>query len=66
MGKGPKTKKSILKRFKITGTGKLKIKKTSGHRHLASSTSNKNRRQAKLQPMLNATNTKKIKRMIGI
>jgi large subunit ribosomal protein L35 len=66
MGKGPKTKKSILKRFKITGTGKIKIMKVSGHRHLASSTSNKNRRQAKRQPMLGATQTKSIKKMIGI
>jgi large subunit ribosomal protein L35 len=66
MGKGPKTKKSILKRFKITGTGKLMVKKVSGHRHLASSKSSKQRRQAGKQPILGATQAGRIKKMIGI
>ena len=66
MGKGPKTKKSILKRFKITGTGKLMIKRISGHRHLASSNSPKQRRQAGRQPVLGKTQASRIKKMIGI
>ncbi len=66
MGKGPKTKKSILKRFKITGTGKLMIKKVSGHRHLASSKSPKGRRQSRRQPILGKTQASRIKKMIGI
>jgi large subunit ribosomal protein L35 len=66
MGKGPKTKKSIRKRFKVTGTGKIMVKKTSGRRHLASSTSPKGRRQGRLQPMLGKTQADRIKKMIGI
>ena len=66
MGKGPKTKKSILKRFKITGTGKLKIKKNAGRGHLLAHKSSKRKRQLKRQPMLGTTATRNIKRMIGI
>ncbi len=40
-----KTKKSIAKRFKITGTGKL-MRRTPGHRHLLRNKSVKQRRRA--------------------
>lgn len=40
-----KTKKSIAKRFKKTGTGKL-LRRTPGHRHLLRNKSVKQRRRA--------------------
>ena len=40
-----KTKKSIAKRFKKTGTGKL-LRRTPGHRHLLRKKSVKQRRRA--------------------
>jgi large subunit ribosomal protein L35 len=66
MGKGRKTKKSILKRFKVTASGKLKIKKQMGRGHLLAHKSSKRKRQLKRQTILGATNTLKIKRMISI
>ena len=66
MGKGPKTKKSILKRFKVTGTGKLKIKKIAGRSHLLAHKSPKRKRQLKHQPILGTTATRRVKDMIGI
>jgi large subunit ribosomal protein L35 len=66
MGKGPKTKKSILKRFKVTGTGKVKIKKVSGRSHLLAHKTSKRKRQLKRQPILGTTMTHRVKRMIHI
>jgi large subunit ribosomal protein L35 len=40
-----KTKKSIAKRFKLSGTGKL-IRRTPGFRHLLSAKSTKQKRRA--------------------
>lgn len=40
-----KTKKSIAKRFKISGTGKL-LRRTPGFRHLLSTKSSKQKRRA--------------------
>ena len=40
-----KTKKSIAKRFKISGTGKL-IRRTPGFRHLLATKSSKQKRRA--------------------
>ena len=39
-----KTKKSVAKRFKITGTGKI-LRRKAGLRHLASSKSSKRKRK---------------------
>ena len=64
MGKGFKSKKSILKRFKITGTGKVKVKKVSGRGHLLAHKSSKRKRQLKRQPMLRSSTAIKIKSMI--
>ncbi len=66
MGKGFKTKKSILKRFKVTATGKLKIKRQNNRSHLMAHKSSKRKRQLKRHPLLGATHTKRIKKMIGI
>jgi large subunit ribosomal protein L35 len=40
-----KTKKSIAKRFKLTGTGKL-VRRTPGFRHLLATKSSKQKRRA--------------------
>ncbi len=64
MGKGPKSKKSILKRFKITGTGKVKVMKVAGRGHLLAHKSSKRKRQMKRQPMLRSSAAIKIKSMI--
>ena len=40
-----KTKKSVAKRFKLTGTGKL-MRRTPGFRHLLSAKSTKAKRRA--------------------
>ena len=40
-----KTKKSVAKRFKITGTGKL-MRRTPGFRHLLAAKSTKSKRRA--------------------
>ena len=64
MGKGVKSKKSIMKRFKITGTGKVKVKKVAGRGHLLAHKSSKRKRQLKRQPMLGSSAARKIKSMI--
>jgi large subunit ribosomal protein L35 len=66
MGKGPKSKKSILKRIKVTGTGKLMVKKIAGRSHLLAHKTPKRKRQLKRQPVLGATATARIKKMIHI
>lgn len=66
MGKGPKSKKSIMKRFKITGTGKVMVKKNQGRGHLLAHKSSKKKRQLKRQPVLSNAAAVKIKKMINV
>ena len=66
MGKGFKTKHSVLKRFKVTGTGKLKVRKISGRSHLLAHKTPKRKRQLKRQPLLGMTYTGKMKKLMGI
>jgi large subunit ribosomal protein L35 len=66
MGKGFKTKGSISKRFKITGTGRVRIKKLAGRSHFLAKKSPKRKRQLKSRPMLGHTNARKIKQMINM
>ena len=42
-----KTRKSMAKRFKVTGTGKLR-RRTPGHRHLLRKISKKQKRRASI------------------
>jgi large subunit ribosomal protein L35 len=65
MGKGIKTKGSISKRFKITGTGRVRVKKLGGRGHLMAGKSPKRKRQLKRRTMLGSTNARLIKRMIN-
>jgi large subunit ribosomal protein L35 len=66
MSKGFKSKKSVVKRFKITGTGKLKAKKNAGRSHLLAHKSSKRKRQLKRQPVLGPVGTAKMKKMLVI
>jgi large subunit ribosomal protein L35 len=61
-----KTKKSVAKRIKVTGTGKLKAKKVQGRGHLLAHKSSKKKRQLKHQPVLGKATTKMMKKMLSI
>lgn len=57
--KGIKTKKSVAKRFKITGTGKV-MRMRAGKRHLLSGKSPKRRRNLGTSKMVDKTDTYRI------
>ena len=57
--KGIKTKKSVAKRFKITGTGKV-LRRHAGKRHLAQTKSPKRRRRLRSAVVVDATDTYRI------
>ena len=57
--KGIKTKKSVSKRFKITGTGKV-VFHHAGNRHLAQSKKPKRRRHLRSTGTMDATDTYRI------
>jgi len=57
--KGIKTKKSVSKRFKITGTGKV-MRMRSGKRHLLASKSPKRRRSLGTSKQVDPTDTYRI------
>ncbi len=55
-----KTKKSVAKRFKITGTGKV-MASQSGRRHLAGSKNRKRKRHLAKSKQTDVTDTYRIK-----
>jgi len=55
-----KTKKSVAKRFKITGTGKV-LASSAGRRHLAASKNRKRMRHLAKRKVLNDTNAARLK-----
>jgi large subunit ribosomal protein L35 len=57
--KGVKTRKSVAKRFKITGTGKVMFR-GAGRRHLLQGKSAKRRRTLRKAKTLGATDTYRI------
>ena len=57
--KGIKTKKSVAKRFKITGTGKV-MRPRAGKRHLLSSKNAKRRRSLGTSKLMDPTDTYRI------
>lgn len=59
-----KTNKSAAKRFKKTAGGKLKYSK-AGRGHLQTSKSRKRKRSLRKKAVLSATETKRIKNMLG-
>lgn len=57
--KGIKTKKSVAKRFKITGTGKV-MRSRAGKRHLLASKNAKRRRNLGTSKQVDSTDTYRI------
>jgi large subunit ribosomal protein L35 len=57
--KGIKTRKSVSKRFKITGTGKV-LRRRAGLRHLAQGKNAKRRRRLGKAAVLGATDTYRV------
>jgi large subunit ribosomal protein L35 len=58
--KGIKTKKSVAKRFKITGTGKV-MRSRAGKRHLLASKNSKRRRSLGESKQVDPTDAYRIK-----
>lgn len=58
-----KTRKAYAKRFKLTGTGKLKYKK-QGLRHILTKKSSKRKRQLRKAGVLSTAETKKAKTLL--
>ncbi|MCX7705872.1 MAG: 50S ribosomal protein L35 [bacterium] len=58
-----KTRKSVAKRFKITGTGKV-MHHRSGKSHILSKKSSKRKRRLSKPKILKATQAKMVKRML--
>ncbi|OGK57385.1 50S ribosomal protein L35 [Candidatus Roizmanbacteria bacterium RIFCSPLOWO2_02_FULL_38_10] len=59
-----KTRKSAIKRFKITKKGKL-LHRSLGRRHLKSNKSKKRLRSLKTIKVLQGRTAKKVKKMMG-
>ena len=57
--KGIKTRKSVAKRFKITGTGKV-LRRHAGNRHLAQTKNPKRRRRLRSAVVVDATDAYRI------
>jgi len=60
-----KTNKSVAKRFRVTGTGKLKRNKAN-KRHLLAGRTTKRKRQLRRAEVLPATITQKYLRALGL
>jgi len=52
-----KTNKSAKKRFKVTGTGKIKVMRLPGRKHLMKTKNSKRKRSLRQQPMMNKADT---------
>ena len=61
--KGIKTKKSVAKRFKITGTGKV-MRSRAGRRHLLQTKSPKRRRSLGTSTQVDPTDVYRIKQCL--
>ncbi len=59
-----KTNKSAKKRFKITGTGRVKIMRLPGRKHLMKTKNSRRKRRLSMQPLLNKTDGKVILSML--
>ena len=59
-----KTRKSAAKRYKITGTGKIKYKK-QGLRHILTKKSSKRKRKLRHPAILSSVELKKIKKLLS-
>jgi large subunit ribosomal protein L35 len=52
-----KTNKSAKKRFKVTGTGKIKAMRLPGRKHLMKTKNSKRKRSLRQQPVMNKSDT---------
>lgn len=59
-----KTRKSVAKRFKATGTGKYKYK-AAGRRHLAASKTTKRKRQLRKESVVSKTDMNRVAMQIA-
>ena len=59
-----KTRKSVSKRFKLTGSGKIK-RNQAGHSHMLIRRDNDVKRAAKKSALVAASDEKKVKKMMG-
>ena len=59
-----KTRKSVSKRFKLTGSGKVK-RNHAGHKHMLIRRDNDVKRAAKKSVLVAASDEKKVKKMMG-
>jgi len=58
-----KTHRGAAKRFKVTGTGRIK-RNNPGHRHLLTSKSRKRKRQQRLADFIHPAENQKMKRLL--
>ena len=58
-----KTKRSAAKRFKVTGTGKIRMKHAF-HSHILTKKSSKRKKRLKKVANLSPADTKRVKRML--
>lgn len=60
-----KTRKAVLARFKVTGTGKLK-RRRPGRRHLLAGKTAKRKRHLRKETLVDASQTKMYARLMGV
>ena len=60
-----KTKKTAVKRFKITGTGKI-VRRKAYNSHMAFHKSGSQQRRLNQEAVLSKTETKRVKRLLAI
>ena len=60
-----KTKKALMGRFKVTGTGKL-VRSRPGKRHILNKKSPKRKRQLSKPALVDAGQLKTYKRLMGV
>ncbi len=60
-----KTKRSAAKRFRLTGTGKIK-RRHSGHRHILTKKSAKRKRNLNQWSMVSASDAKRVRKMLHL
>ena len=60
-----KTCKSVSKRFKVTGTGKL-VRKPPGRRHILTKKASKRKRKLKKDALVDKGQVKMYSRMMGV
>lgn len=60
-----KTRKAMLARFKVTGTGKLK-RRRPGRRHLLSGKSANRKRRLRKDTLVDTSQTKMYARLMGV